>query len=325
MIHDQVKKLLSKGPASTNRYSALFSGGGGLDSRGGSAAGGTLGWANGLQSELRLLNEHSDILISNIQFPGRSIATGQMRGDRALGLTRKYAHSVMFNEFSMTFTLNATLDVHSIFTTWLESMTPRATGSNTLERRDVRIQYYNSYVDPKIILKKMERTGEVSLVTTVYNAFPLNVSDLNLSASGNNSTLEFTVNFAYETFENMYGGQSTLQRTSPTSADGMGADGNAWGDIDLGLDTGMMKFDPETNMFDPENQIVNNWDVAFGADQSEIDYASVIQLKNGQSNDATKKIVAEEKALANKGKSESPQRTGSDSFDLGDGATFTMF
>lgn len=324
MIYDQVKKLLSKGPASTNRYSAIFSGGGGLDQQGGSATGGTLGWANGLQSELRLLNEHSDLLISSIQFPGRSFATGEMRGDRALGLTRKYIHSVMFNEFSMTFTLNGTLDVHYIFTTWLENAAPRVTGPS-LTRKDIRIQYYNSYVDPKIVLKKMERTGEVSLVTNVYNAFPLNVSDLSLSASGNNSTLEFTVNFAYETFENMYGGQSTLQRAAPTSADGMGADGNAWSDVDLGLDTGSYKFDPGYDMFDPDNQIVNNWDVAFGADQSEIDYSSVMQLKNGQSNDATKKIVAEEKALANKGKSESPQRTGSDSFDIGDGATFTMF
>jgi hypothetical protein len=152
----------------------------------------------------------------------------------------------------------------------------------------------------------MERTGEVSLVTNVYNAFPLNVSDLSLSASGNNSTLEFTVNFAYETFENMYGGQSTLQRAAPTSADGMGADGNAWGDVDLGLDTGLYKFDPGYDMFDPDNPIADNWDIAFGADQSIIDYSSMMQLKNGQSNDATKKIVAEEKALANKGKSESP-------------------
>ena len=47
-----------------------------------------------------------------------------------------------------------------------------------------------------------------------------------------------------------------------------------------------------------------------------------MQLKNNQSNDATKKIVAEEKAFANKGKSESPQRTSSTSFDLGDGTTF---
>jgi len=218
--------------------------------------------------------------------------------------------------------LNGTLDVHSIFTTWLESSAPRTIpGDKHLTRKDVRIQYYNSYVDPTIILKKMERTGEVSLVTNVYNAFPLNVSDLSLSASSNNSTLEFTVNFAYETFENMYGGQSTLQRSAPTSADGMGADGSAWGDVDFGLDTGMMKFDPEVNLFDPENEIVNNWDVAFGADQSEIDYASVMKLQSGQSNDATKKIVAEEKAIANKGKSESPQRTSSDS----DGSSFTMF
>lgn len=315
MIHDQVKRLLANGPASANRYSAFFSGGGLLDQQGGSTAGGSIGWANGLQSELRLLNEHSDVLISSIQFPGRSLATGEVRGERALGLSRKYVHSVMFNEFSMTFTLNGTLDVHSIFSTWLENLTPRTVGRESINRKDIRVQYYNSYVDPKIILKKMERNGEVSLVTNVYNAFPLNVSDLALSASSNSSTLEFTVNFAYETFENMYGGQSTNQRASPTSGDGMGADGNAQGDLDYAIEM-------KSNPLPPDAKIEDNHIRALGND--EIDYDSIMNLKVGESNPATQKLAAQEKALANKGKSESPQRTGSDSFDLGGGATFTL-
>ena len=181
--------------------------------------------------------------------------------------------------------------------------------------------YYNTYIDPKIILKKMERDGTVSLTTNVYNAFPLNVSDLSMSASGTNSTLEFTVNFAYESFENFYDGVSDEQRTGGTQASQGTTPDTAWGDVDFGLDTGAFKFDPGVNMFAPENQIETNWEQAFGADQSEIDYASVMKLQSGQSNDATKKIVAEEKAIANKGKSESPQRTSSDS----DGSTFTMF
>ena len=311
MLYDQVKKLLAKGPASTHSYTAFFSGGGA----------GSLGWAEGLTDQLRILNEHSNVLISNIQFPGRSFATGEMRGDMAIGHTRKYVHSMLFNEFAMTYTLTGDLASHKIFNMWLEKLAPRV-GDNPLTRRDVRVAYYNTYIDPKIILKKMERDGTVSLTTNVYNAFPLNVSDLSMSASGTNSTLEFTVNIAYESFENFYDGVSDEQRTGGTQASQGTTPDTAWGDVDFGLDTGAFKFDPGVNMFAPENQIETNWEQAFGADQAEIDYASVMKLQTGQSNDATKKIVAEEKALANKGKSESPQRTSSTSFDLGDGATF---
>ena len=315
MLHEQVKKLLGKGPAAANRYSASFSGGGIITGSGG-AAGGSIGWASGMQQQLRTLNEHSNLLISNVQFPGRSFATGQMRGDQAIGHTRKYVHSMMFNEFAMTYTLTGELEVHSIFNMWAESLAARkAVGKNPVNRRDVRINYYHSYIDPKIILKKMERDGSVSLVTNVYNAFPLNVSDLALSASSNSSTLEFTVNFAYESFENMYGGKSSEQVASSAeegdtlkSGDGPS---NAWTDTDLGFDYGSMS-DADFGGFTEEPNFNTNWDAALGPD--DIDYNSVMQLDVGESNSASRKIAAEERKFSSdNGRGESPDKYDPDS------------
>lgn len=303
MLHDQVKKLLAKGPASANRYMAIFSGGGA----------GNLGWAEGLTDQLRILNEHSNLLISSIQFPGRSFATGEMRGDLAIGHSRKYVHSMLFNEFSMTYTLTGDLATHKIFNMWMEKLAPRV-GDGDLRRRDVRIAYYNTYVDPKIILKKLERDDRVSLTTNVYNAFPLNVSDLALSASSNSSTLEFTVNFAYETFENFYDGVSDEQRSGGSQASQGTTPDTAKGDLDYAVEL-------KSDLLPGDIKIEDNHFPALG-DDSGIDYASITKLKVGESNPATQKLAAQEKALANSGKSESPQRTSSTSFDLGDGATF---
>jgi len=310
MLHDQVKKLLAKGPASANRYMAIFSGGGT----------GSLGWAEGLTDQLRILNEHSNVLITNIQFPGRSFATGEMRGDMAIGHSRKYVHSMLFNEFSMTYTLTGDLATHKIFNMWLEKLAPRV-GEHALTRRDVRVAYYNTYIDPKIILKKLERDDTVSLTTNVYNAFPLNVSDLALSASSNSSTLEFTVNFAYESFENFYDGVSDEQRSGGSQASQGTTPDTAAGDLDYAVE---LKPDLLHNYFQAGDvKIEDNHFAALG-DDSGIDYNSIMKLDVGQSNEATKKLVAEEKKLANSGKSDSPQRTSSTSFNLGDGATFTL-
>ena len=306
MLHDQVKKLLAKGPASANRYMAIFSGGGA----------GNLGWAEGLTDQLRILNEHSNVLISSIQFPGRSFATGEMRGDLAIGHSRKYVHSMMFNEFSMTYTLTGDLATHKIFNMWMEKLAPRV-GDGDLRRRDVRIAYYNTYVDPKIILKKLERDDRVSLTTNVYNAFPLNVSDLALSASSNSSTLEFTVNFAYETFENFYDGVSDEQRSGGSATSQGTTPGTAKGDLDYAVEL-------KPDLLSGDVKIEDNHFQALG-DDSGIDYDSIGKLKVGESNPATEKLAAQEKALANSGKTDSPQKISSDAPDQGGGAKLTLF
>ena len=106
-VHESVRRLMSSGPASANRYEAIFSGGG---------IGGAPGWAGlfGI-NRVRELNDHSKLLITNIIFPGRAYTTGNIRGDRAVGVTRKYITSVMFNEFQMTYTLTADMAVHDLY------------------------------------------------------------------------------------------------------------------------------------------------------------------------------------------------------------------
>ena len=191
-IHESVTKLLASGVASANRYEAIFTGRplGGRDTR--------------------ALNEHSKFLISSATMPGRSFTTGQTRGDQGLGVERKYVTGVMFNEFTLTYTLTGDMRVHQIFNEWAEIWAPRASGHHSA-RRDIRVAYYNDYIDPKITLKKMERNGQVSMVTNIYNAYPIMVADLSLGSGQNNSALEFSVQFAYETFDNIYGGLSNEQ------------------------------------------------------------------------------------------------------------------
>lgn len=197
MSYPTVKRLLSRGAASDNRYSAIFTG---------SSAGG-IGWTGDI-SIIRELNEHSEFLISNMTMPGRSYATAETYGDQATGINRKYVHGTIFNEFSLTYVCEAGMSIYNIFHIWMETISPRM-GTAPLNRRDIRMNYYNNYIDPKIILKKFERDGTVSMTTDVYNAFPLNVSDLSLSSGNQNGLLEFTVNFAYETCHSIFGGYST--------------------------------------------------------------------------------------------------------------------
>lgn len=192
MAYSTVKKLLGRGPASNNRFMAVFSGNNEL-------AG----------DSLRLLNEYSQYFISNMTMPGSSIATGEMFGDLGHGISRKYAHTRIYNEFSMTFILESGMEIYSIFETWLGTVVGRPATEKGGVRASHRVGYYDDYVDPKIILKKYERDGSLSLTTEVYNAYPLNISDLSLTSSSQNGLLELTVNFAYETYTAITGGLSS--------------------------------------------------------------------------------------------------------------------
>lgn len=192
MAYSTVKKLLGRGPASNNRFMAVFSGNNVLEAQ-----------------SLRLLNEYSQYFISNMTMPGSSIATGEMFGDLGHGINRKYAHTRIYNEFSMTFVLESGMQIYSIFESWLGTVVGRPETGKDGTRASHRVGYYDDYVDPKIILKKYERDGSLSLTTEVYNAFPLNISDLSLSSAGQNGLLELTVNFAYETYSAITGGFSS--------------------------------------------------------------------------------------------------------------------
>ena len=191
-IYENVSKILSSGVASANRYEVIYSGHGGYF------------------QDVIDLNAHSKYLVSSATVPGRSFTTGQIRGDMGLGVERKYVTGIMFNEFTLTYTLTGDMRVHQLMNNWAEDCAPRISGAST-GRKDIRIAYYEDYVDPKIIIKKLERDGSVSMVTNVYNAYPIMVADLSLSAGSNNSALEFSVQFAYETFDNIYGGLSSEQ------------------------------------------------------------------------------------------------------------------
>jgi len=209
MAYPTVKKLLNRGPASNNRFSATF------------------GSCRAL-GNTRTLNEYSRYFISNMTMPGSSIATGEMFGDVATGITRKYAHTRMYNEFAMTFILEAGMEVYDIFDAWIENIVTKEAGK-TLPTANHRAGYYDDYVCNDIILKKYERDGSLSLTTTVYNAFPLNISDLSLSSASQNTLLELTVNFAYETYTTNIGGVSS----EGVSGDGESGKSNGLGYSDV--------------------------------------------------------------------------------------------
>lgn len=209
MAYPTVKKLLNRGPASNNRFSATF------------------GSCRAL-GNTRTLNEYSRYFISNMTMPGSSIATGEMFGDVATGISRKYAHTRMYNEFAMTFILEAGMEVYDIFDAWIENIVTKEAGK-TLPTANHRVGYYDDYVCNDIILKKYERDGSLSLTTTVYNAFPLNISDLSLSSASQNSLLELTINFAYETYTTNTGGVSS----EGVSGDGESGKSNGLGYADV--------------------------------------------------------------------------------------------
>tara|TARA_R110002012_G_scaffold131021_2_gene283578 strand:+ start:166 stop:774 length:609 start_codon:yes stop_codon:yes gene_type:complete len=188
MSYDAVKALLSRGISRPTLYQVI------------------------MPLSSREANNQLEFLCSKAAVPPVSVQTITVSGQESLGVEREQPVLISFNSpFTITVISDRDYTVYKSIKEWLNLVSTNA-NPNTLggfAGQSQRISYYNTF-RRNIILKKLEQQGgrgsqEVNSYSEPFriefnNAFPVNLGEITLSTDDYDSKVEFTVDFAYETY-----------------------------------------------------------------------------------------------------------------------------
>ncbi len=188
--YESVKALLSRGISKPSLYEVLM----------------PLGPAN--QNAMEQLR----FLCSNTAVPPASVSTITVNGHEAMGVTREQPTFVQFTSpFSVTVIADKDYTVYKSIKRWMDTIAINANPNSIpgVNGQSQKISYYDSF-KKDIILKKLELKGSRSpkeansysepFRIVFNNAFPVNLGAIQLSSENYDSRLEFTIDFAYETY-----------------------------------------------------------------------------------------------------------------------------
>ncbi len=140
-------------------------------------------------------------LADEVQVPGYSIATGDLRG-AVPGINMKYAHTKSFPECQITFMMDYDHTPYKIIQKWGEFIFQHDESDIAASRGRaspdsfIRTNYYDDYT-ADLIIDKIETGDKVVSRYRLINAFPYTVSSMTYS-NGPNQPVKFMANFYFE-------------------------------------------------------------------------------------------------------------------------------
>lgn len=165
----------------------------------------------------REVNDYVDLFCKQVTIPEGRLDVVQANGHENMGITRETAQNFIYGKpLTMTFIENSDFLVYKAMREWIERTGVDRTINQT-RTRTIRMEYYQSYIGDIDIVKyelpnqlKIDEAIAGGLLNTTgyktpirwrfYNAYPIVVGSLALASDATDSTLEFEVQFTYESY-----------------------------------------------------------------------------------------------------------------------------
>ena len=131
-----------------------------------------------------------ELLCTAINMPSRNISTGEYAPG---SVTRKFAYSHIDGEVTLTFNNTANYEVYKFFIEWMQKI---------VNTEDYTLGYKkgnNGYAKP-IELMQNDTTDTETYTCLLENAYPINISQIDLSDASENAIVNFTVTMSYDRF-----------------------------------------------------------------------------------------------------------------------------
>ena len=156
--------------------------------------------------------EQLRFLCNRTAVPEATASTIAVNGHESMGVTREQPTFVQFSSpFSITVIADRDYTVYKAMRAWFETIgtnvNPSVTGGSNGSAQ--KIAYYDTF-KRNIILRKLEQQGGrgtreapnyVEPFTIEFNgAFPVRMGEISLSSEEQDGRVEFTIDFAYETY-----------------------------------------------------------------------------------------------------------------------------
>ena len=193
MSYDAVKALLAKGVSRPTLYQVIIDFGAfGLAGRGS--------------------NNQLEFLCKRAAVPPVSLNTLAVAGHEAIGVTREQPTVVNFGSpFSITVISDRDYTVYKDLKRWFNGIAVNANPSvfGSFSGQSQRMKYYSTFARDITLIKQELQGGQGSrqpngLVepfrVTFNRAFPVRLGEITLASDATDSAVEFTVDFAFETY-----------------------------------------------------------------------------------------------------------------------------
>ena len=159
-----------------------------------------------------LARDQLRFLCNKTAVPEATAATIAVNGHESMGVTREQPTFIQFSSpFSITVIADRDYTVYKAMRRWFETLgtnvNPNVIGG--LGGSSQRIEYYDTF-KRNITLTKLEQQGGRSTQEApsyiepfsieFNNAFPVRMGEISLSSEDQDSRVEFTIDFAYETY-----------------------------------------------------------------------------------------------------------------------------
>ena len=150
-------------------------------------------------------NSQLEFLCKEATVPEVSTNTVNANGHEALGVVREQPTSIMFAKpFSITVISDRDYIVYKEMRRWFETLAQNANPLRAgVTGQSQRVNYFDSFAKT-ITLKKLEQDSSPVYLQPFeieFNkAFPVRIGDIALSSDARDQSVEFQVDFTYETY-----------------------------------------------------------------------------------------------------------------------------
>lgn len=146
-------------------------------------------------------NSQLEFMCKTASVPEVRMNTIAVNGHESMGVVREQGTQVVYgNPFTITVISDRDYIVYEAMRTWFSSM---AINANPIVAGSQKISYYDT-VKRSMTLIKLEQGGGENYHSPFRirfnNAFPVAIGEIALDTSSYDSFVEFTVDFAYETY-----------------------------------------------------------------------------------------------------------------------------
>jgi len=128
------------------------------------------------------------------ELPGRSVSTSD---DQAYGPTTKYAYETSYADVPLQIICSEDFRERAMFEVWLENIINQTDLKNGVASRAGLAKYYNQYASGQVRIIQVSGDRRQLARYTLYNAYPIQISPMNLTWEEPNTYQRFSVTMTY--------------------------------------------------------------------------------------------------------------------------------
>lgn len=127
------------------------------------------------------------------EIPGRTIATID---DQTYGPTKKFGYDVTYNDVNFQIIVSEDMAERKMFEKWIDGVVTQ-TNRNSSNFYGGLVRYYDNYAAGTLSVHQVNDLGNKLCTYTLYNAYPIQLSPMNLTWEEQNTYQRFTVTMTY--------------------------------------------------------------------------------------------------------------------------------